>query len=62
LSHRQQVARAYDRDGKIADGVVVNDGEHAMAVIRELLARPDVALVHLRNVGYGCYNFAARRG
>jgi Protein of unknown function (DUF1203) len=62
LSHRQQVVRAYDQDGRIADGVLVADGEHAMTVIRELLARPDVALVHLRNVGYGCYNFAVRRG
>jgi len=31
-----------------------------MTVIRGLLARPDVTLVHLRNVGYGCYNFAVR--
>jgi hypothetical protein len=62
LSHRQQVVRAYDRDGKIAGGVLVNDGEHAMTAIRELLARPDITLVHLRNVGYGCYNFAVRRG
>lgn len=29
---------AYDRDGPIADGVLVNDGEHAMTVIGELLA------------------------
>jgi hypothetical protein len=62
LSHRQQVVRAYDHDGRIADGVLVDDGEHAMAVIGELLGRADVALVHLRNVGYGCYNFAVRRG
>jgi uncharacterized protein DUF1203 len=54
--------RAYDRDGQIADGVLANDGEHAMTVIREQLARPDVALVHLRNIGYGCYNFAVLRG
>ena len=62
LSHRQQVVRAYDQDGRIAGGVLANDGEHAMTVIRGLLARPDVPLVHLRNVGYGCYNFAVRRG
>jgi Protein of unknown function (DUF1203) len=62
LGHRQQVVRAYDRDGQIADGVLASDGEHAMTVIGELLARPDVTLVHLRNVGYGCYNFAVRRG
>lgn len=62
LSHRQQVVRAYDRDGRIADGVLVEDGEHALPVIRDLLARPEVTLVQLRNVGYGCYNFAVRRG
>ena len=61
LSHRQQVVRAYNQDGQIADGVLVSDGTHATTVIGELLARPDVALVHLRNVGYGCYNFAVRR-
>jgi hypothetical protein len=32
----------------------------AEEVITELLARPEVDLVHLRNVGYGCYNFAVR--
>lgn len=60
LSHRQQVVRAYGPDGSIADGILATDGEHALAVIRQLLARPDVTLVHLRNVGYGCYNFAVR--
>jgi uncharacterized protein DUF1203 len=57
----QASVRAYDREGRIAGGVMVNDGEHAMTVIRELLAGPNVSLVHLRNVGYGCYNFAVRR-
>jgi Protein of unknown function (DUF1203) len=61
LSRRPQVVRAYNRAGRIADGVLVSDGEQAVAAIRDLLARPDVALVHLRNVGYGCYNFAVRR-
>ena len=62
LSHRQQVVRAYDQDGQIADGILAGDGEQALAVIQQLLARPDVALVHLRNVGYGCYNFTVRPG
>jgi len=61
LGPRQQVVRAYDRDGRIAAGILVTDGEQAMTAIRELFARPDVALAHLRNVGYGCYNFAVRR-
>jgi hypothetical protein len=62
LRHRQQVVRAYDRRGRIADGVLVADGREAERVMTELLARPDVELVHLRNVGYGCYNFTVRRG
>lgn len=62
LSHRQQVVRGYDTEGRIADGILAEDGEHAMTVIRELFTRPDVAIVHLRNVGYGCYNYAVRRG
>jgi hypothetical protein len=61
LSHRQQVVRAYDWDGQIADGVLAADGERTMTIIRSMLARPDIALVHLRNVGWGCYNFAVRR-
>src|SRR5580658_3375591 len=60
LARRQQVVRAYDRQGRIADGVLVADGRQAQGVIAELLARPEVVLVHLRNVGYGCYNFCVR--
>jgi hypothetical protein len=60
LAHRQQVVRAYDARGRIADGVLAADGRQAQEVIRELLGRPGVELVHLRNVGYGCYNFAVR--
>ena len=62
LRHRMQVVRAYDRQGRIADGVLAADGLQAEAVIAEMLARPDAGLVHLRNVGYGCYNFAVRGG
>ena len=62
LIHRQQVVRAYDRNGNIADGILASDGDQALAVIRQLLARPDVTLVHLRNVGWGCYNFTVRAG
>jgi hypothetical protein len=60
LIGRPQVVRAYDSQGRIADGVLVADGHQAQGVIAGLLARPEVALVHLRNVGYGCYNFAVR--
>jgi hypothetical protein len=61
LSHRQQVVRAYNAAGEIADGVLVRDGEHALTVVGELMAQPSIAFVQLRNVGYGCYNFTVRR-
>ncbi len=60
MAGRQQVVRAYDKQGRIADGVLAADGQQAEKVIAELLARPEVDLVHLRNVGYGCYNLAVR--
>jgi hypothetical protein len=62
LYGRVQTVRAYDEQGRIADGVYVRDGEEADQAIADLLGRPDVTLVQLRNVGYGCYNFAVRRG
>ena len=61
LAHRTQVVRAYDRRGRIAAGVLVNGREEAEATIGDLLTRPEVELVQIRNVGYGCYNFAVRR-
>lgn len=42
--------------------MLVDNGDRAVAVIHEMFARPAVALVHLRNVGYGCYNFAVQPG
>jgi hypothetical protein len=60
LAHRPQVVRAYDRHGAIADGVLAADGQQAADAIAALLARPEVELVHLRNVGFGCYNVAVR--
>lgn len=60
LSHRSQVVRAYDHRGRIAAGILARDGDQATAIIRQQLARPDVAVAHLRNVGYGCYNFSVR--
>ena len=56
LAHRKQVVRAYDREGNMGDGALVDDGEQAHTVIAELLSRRDVAIVHARNVVAGCYN------
>jgi hypothetical protein len=60
LYGRPQTVRAYNEQGRIEDGVYVEDGEQADRAIADLLARPGVTLVQLRNVGFGCYNFAVR--
>lgn len=58
---RPQVLRAYDRRGWIHDSTTVHDGQDPEAVIARLLADPEVAHVHSRNVAWGCYMFAITR-
>jgi hypothetical protein len=60
LYGRPQTVRAYNEQGRIEDGVYAENGEQADRAIADLLARPGVTLVQLRNVGFGCYNFAVR--
>lgn len=55
---RPQVFRAYDARGWIHPATTVVDGADPEAAIREILADPEVALVHSRNVAYGCFMFA----
>ena len=57
---RQQVLRAYDAAGRIADAILV-EGTEAEAGIAKLLADPEHVVVHSRNVLYGCYMFAVSR-
>lgn len=54
----RQVFRAYDRDGHIVGGEVVEPGRHQEAVAERLLSNPGVAFLHSRNVIHGCYMFA----
>ncbi|SBT39937.1 DUF1203 domain-containing protein [Micromonospora auratinigra] len=58
---RTQVLRAYDGRGRIVGGRL-HDGTDPEPVVAELLADPSVALLHSRNVVYGCYMFAVVRG
>lgn len=62
LAHRQQVVRAYNQRGRIKDGVLVSGSEEALTAIRSFLSDPAATVVQVRNVGFGCYNFAVRRG
>jgi hypothetical protein len=56
---RNQLLRAYDARGRQVENVVV-DGAAAERAITGLLARPDVAFLHSRNVLAGCYMFTVR--
>lgn len=53
---RPQVFRAYRADGTISGGVLVQPGGQE-AAIRDLWTDPKVALIHSRNVVYGCFMF-----
>ncbi len=58
---RAQVLRAYDERGWIHELTRVHDGSDPDAVIAEMLAEPEVTLIHSRNIAYGCYMFAITR-
>ena len=58
--HRRQVLRSYTAAGDMLDTTIA-DGNTAETAILELLAAPDAAVVHSRNVQAGCYMFAIRR-
>lgn len=58
---RSQVLRAYRADGGIAGGVRLEPGDDRDEAARRLLADPEVAFVHSRNIVYGCYMLEIRR-
>jgi hypothetical protein len=58
--HRPQLLRAYDEAGSQVDNIIV-EAVAAEAGIVDLLARPEVAFVHSRNVLAGCFMFAIDR-
>lgn len=59
---RPQVLRAYGADGTIVGGVRLEPGDDRDAAASELLADPEVAFLHSRNVLHGCYMLEVRRG
>ncbi|HYJ69448.1 MAG TPA: DUF1203 domain-containing protein [Nocardioidaceae bacterium] len=58
---RSQVLRAYRANGTIAGGVRLKPGDDRDDAARRLLADPEVAFLHSRNVVYGCYMLEIRR-
>jgi hypothetical protein len=57
--HRTQLLRSYTAGGDMLD-YEITDGAAAEATIEKLLANPDAAVIHSRNVKAGCYMFAIR--
>lgn len=55
-----RVLRAYDRRGHILRGVPVGPAE-AEAAAEALLADPEVAVVHVRGLEFGCFMHEVRR-
>lgn len=58
--------RAYSADGRILGGRLtepeeVSDARSAAEVLAGMFADPDVALVHVRAVEFGCFTFEIRR-
>ncbi|MFG2132402.1 DUF1203 domain-containing protein [Streptomyces sp. NPDC048751] len=59
-SHR--TVRRYSSDGHILGGRLVEDPEGFEPAFAEAFADPEVALVHVRAVEYGCFLYEVRRG
>ncbi|GAA1911495.1 hypothetical protein GCM10009753_49080 [Streptantibioticus ferralitis] len=59
----RRVLRAYGADGGILGGRLIAwpGREEAEALLGEALADPEVAVVHVRAVEFGCFQFELRR-
>jgi hypothetical protein len=66
MGGERRVFRAYDTDGNILGGRLVDqylsgDATAAETILAEQFADPDVALVHVRAVEFGCFLFEVHR-
>ncbi|GGS45525.1 MULTISPECIES: DUF1203 domain-containing protein [Streptomyces] len=59
-AHR--VLRRYSSAGRILGGRLVTDADAFRPALAEAFADPEVALVHVRAVEYGCFLYEVRRG
>jgi Protein of unknown function (DUF1203) len=57
----RRVFRAYDGHGNILGGRLAERGESHPDVLAEMFGDPDVALVHMRALEFGCFFYEARR-
>jgi hypothetical protein len=66
MGGERRVFRAYSPEGRIVGGVLLDDHtseqvERAEEALDKLFAEPDVAVVHVRAVEFGCFDFEVRR-
>ncbi|WP_033825472.1 DUF1203 domain-containing protein [Kitasatospora sp. MBT63] len=61
LHQGERVVRCYDADGRILRGRAAGPAE-VRQVVAEELADPDVAVVHVRALAFGCFLHEVRRG
>jgi Protein of unknown function (DUF1203) len=61
LRGSQRLLRAYSADGRILRGVQVQPDDDVEHVLDDLLADPQVSVVHGRAVEFGCFTFEAHR-
>jgi hypothetical protein len=61
LRGSERMLRAYTADGRIYSGVQVQPDDDVEGVLEDLLADPQVAVVHGRAVDFGCFTFEAHR-
>ncbi|MYQ46974.1 DUF1203 domain-containing protein [Streptomyces sp. SID4985] len=61
FTEAHRVLRRYSRDGHILGGRLVTPPEDFEGALTEAFADPEVALVHVRAVEYGCFLYEVRR-
>ncbi|WP_309063101.1 DUF1203 domain-containing protein [Streptomyces sp.] len=61
FTNAHRVVRRYSADGRILGGRLVGAPEDFGAAFAEAFADPEVALVHVRAVEYGCFLYEVRR-
>jgi hypothetical protein len=61
FTNTRRVVRRYSTAGRILGGRLVEDPDGFDAAFAEAFADPEVALVHVRAVEYGCFLYEVRR-
>lgn len=61
FANRPLIVRPYTADHRIADAQVVTPPGEATAIAARLLQSPEVAYLHVRSLGRGCFLFRLER-